>query len=160
MRLVLSSNAMLNKGGPPIECHVKQWFYVIHQATHRVVHLYETTISPIIWPVFYSFFTPVHIIKTCWCPRFQPPGFAQEYCLNEFVQLQNGDSDYSHTFNVVLPDDFVEDSKRVEVIVTGETENICLQGRCYLVYILAAGQSISELIDHSVNWSVHESSNR
>ena len=51
---------------------------------------------------------------------FQPPGYPRESCQSKFVQLESGDADVTQVFNINVPDDYVAESKRVQVQATGK----------------------------------------
>ena len=51
---------------------------------------------------------------------FQPPGYPRESCQSKFVQLESGDADVTQVFNTSVPDDYVAESKRVQVQATGK----------------------------------------
>lgn len=50
---------------------------------------------------------------------FQPPGFPQESCVSQFVQKSASEADVVVSFDTGIGGDYVAESKRVEVQVTG-----------------------------------------
>ena len=69
-------------------------------------------------------------------PVLQPPGIPVEVCSSEFVQIEQGGDDVTHTFSTAINTEYVEDSKRVQVMVTGKIKVVfCGNDNCLWIHV-------------------------
>ena len=99
------------------------WYIFIHYNYNNNYYIHHIDQSQQIW-------------KCCPLPVLQPPGIPVEVCSSEFVQIEQGGDDVTHTFSTAINTEYVEDSKRVQIMVTGKIKLVfCGNDNCLWIHV-------------------------